>query len=76
MSGDKQQAWQALGKELAGTPPQALEALGAAELNDLAGIFRQSHQTQQQQLQASLENALSYAPALLRGTLRKVLFPK
>lgn len=75
MAADTQQALQQLGKAIDGTPPPAFEAMSAADIQALSDTLQEAHRRQQTQLKESLEHALSYVPKLLRGAVRKVLFP-
>lgn len=66
----------ALREAIGGEAPQAFEALDAEALQDLAGLIESSRRRQQQALQQSLEDALRYLPRLLRGPVRRILFPE
>lgn len=54
-------------------PPEALAALPAARLEDLAAAVREARATQAEQLGAALDGALKVAPKPLRGLVRKLL---
>ncbi len=68
---------QALAREL-GTAPSALpppDPLRAEELQLLQTAMLMTRQRQQAHLRDALNAALKHVPALLRGPVRKVLFP-
>lgn len=67
-------AFERLARELDGPLPSGLDALSATEINRLADAVVLLKQKQASDLSTALEKALSHIPALLRGTVRKILF--
>lgn len=61
---------------LGGEPPTELASLDKASQRELGALIADSRARQQKQLQKALENALGYLPRLLRGPVRRVLFPR
>ena len=57
-------------------PPEALQALQAEQLDQLATLIETARHQQQTQLKRALERALRHVPGLARGTVRRVLFPE
>ena len=53
----------------------ALDTMGEAELGALADAVRNARRHQRAQLERALTEALGHLPALLRGPVRKILFP-
>jgi len=74
--GQQAQADQALRAAVNDEPPASLARLPAEEQRRLAQILEDSRQQQQARLQKSLKKALDHLPRLLRGPVRRVLFPK
>lgn len=72
---DNDSAHQALARVLDADPPEGLEILDAAALQELAELIGHARDRQQQQMRQALEDALSYVPAVARGTVRRILFP-
>ena len=61
---------------LGGQPPESITELDDASVTKLAQLLKSSRERQQAQLAESLEKALGHLPRLLRGPVKKVLFPK
>ncbi len=64
-----------LADELGTSSLPALDALTPAEIETLRLRIRAARQQQKQQLARASEAALSHIPTLLRGPVRKILFP-
>ncbi|TJY56664.1 hypothetical protein E4T66_19060 [Sinimarinibacterium sp. CAU 1509] len=64
-----------LADELGSQPLPALDALTTAEIELLRQSIRAARVHQKQQLARAFEAALGHIPALLRGPVRKILFP-
>lgn len=75
MDTEQQAQWQRLTGELGSPPPEGLHALSAAELCAWADTLARSRSRQRKNLSAALEHALSFVPALVRGAVRRILFP-
>lgn len=60
---------------LGAEPPAGLTVLNDADQQALADKLAQAQTAQQAQLRSALEDALRHVPRLLRGTVRRVLFP-
>lgn len=56
-------------------PPDAIAQLDSDKQAALAALLEDAGARQQQAMETALEDALSYVPALLRGSVRRVLFP-
>lgn len=56
------------------TPPQELASLEDQELESLVTSVQQLQRHQESELERALEDALSHIPALLRKSVRKMLF--
>ena len=67
-------ALQQLTREL-GRAPAGLESLSEAELRRLADTLHDSRRRQEEQVRRAMEGTLHHVPALLRGAVRRVLFP-
>ena len=65
----------ALAAELQGAALPSLDALSDAELGILVRSIRDARRRQQQHLSTAFEAALTHVPLLLRGPVRKILFP-
>lgn len=65
----------ALAAELQGAELPSVDALSDAELGILARSIRDARRRQQQHLSTAFEAALTHVPLLLRGAVRKILFP-
>ena len=50
-----------------------LSALSEAELAKLNGLITAAQQKQRQTLNDAIENGLNYVPAILRGTVKKIV---
>jgi hypothetical protein len=58
-----------------GAPPAELEQqLDERELQQVADAVEAMHKHQEQALEHAMEQALSHVPAMLRKTVRRVLF--
>ncbi|WP_420426354.1 hypothetical protein [Algiphilus sp.] len=57
-------------------PPKSVMRLPADEQQRLATLLADSRRHQQQRLQQALKDALGHLPRLLRGPVRRALFPK
>jgi hypothetical protein len=57
------------------TPLPAVDAMDEAELGALADAVRKARRHQRVQLERALTEALGHLPALLRGPVRRILFP-
>ena len=66
---------QALAAELKGAALPSLDALSDAEAGSLARSIRDARRRQKQHLSTAFEAALTHVPLLLRGPVRKILFP-
>lgn len=64
-----------LAELLGDPPPPALEGMDAADLDAFAETVLAARRHQRKQLERALEDALAHLPALLRGPVRKILFP-
>jgi hypothetical protein len=64
-----------LRRELPSADLQGLDTLKAADAEHLAKLIDQARQQQKAQLRAALQASLDHVPFLLRGAVRKVLFP-
>jgi predicted DNA-binding transcriptional regulator YafY len=64
-----------LADELGTTALPPLDVLTPAEIETLRLRIRTARQRQKQQLAGAFEAALNHIPALLRGPVRKILFP-
>lgn len=56
-------------------PPPSIEQLDADAQAALAGLLTTAIEAQQTAMETALEDSLRYVPALLRGAVRRVLFP-
>jgi len=54
---------------------KGLNALTPAEISRLAKLVGEARQAQKKQLREALNASLEHVPFLLRGAVRKVLFP-
>lgn len=54
---------------------KALDALTPAEISRLAKLIGDARQQQRKQLREALNASLEHVPFLLRGAVRRVLFP-
>lgn len=57
-------------------PPPALDGLDDQALGQLADLIAHARTAQQTALRQALEGALRHIPAILRGTVRRMLFPE
>ncbi|MHA7833989.1 MAG: hypothetical protein ACX94A_05860 [Algiphilus sp.] len=57
-------------------PPTSIARLPAKDQQRLATLLADSRRHQQQRLQQALKDALGHLPRLLRGPVRRALFPK
>ncbi len=64
-----------LADELGAKSLPALDALTSTEIDMLRQSIRTARAHQKQQLARAFEAALGHIPALLRGPVRKILFP-
>jgi len=69
-----QPAFQQLAQELGTDLPARMAELSDAELGQLTEAVRRLKKQQDADLTKALEGTLSHVPALLRGTVRKILF--
>lgn len=74
--GNNAQADDALRAAVNDEPPVSIAQLPTQAQRQLATILDNSRQQQQARLQKSLKDALNHLPRLLRGPVRRVLFPK
>ncbi|WP_028008772.1 hypothetical protein [Solimonas flava] len=72
MSG-KASKLQIVTRELGAPAPDALAALDAASLQQLADALRDARRRQRAQMAAATDSALLHVPLLLRGAVRKIL---
>ncbi|GEM_PF-1815282 len=63
-----------LSRALGAEPPAELAQLDEDELQQLAEAVESMHQHQEQALEYAMEQALSHIPAMLRKTVRRILF--
>jgi len=59
-----------------GALPESFRSLSENDARALAELLESSRVEQQEQLQKALEHALSYLPRMVRGPVRRILFPK
>ncbi|HKY91012.1 MAG TPA: hypothetical protein VJM11_08230 [Nevskiaceae bacterium] len=64
-----------LAAELRGADLSVVGALPADAQRQLLEAIRATRKRQQQALDAAIEQGLSMTPALLRGALKRILFP-
>jgi hypothetical protein len=64
-----------LAAELRGADLSAIAELPADAQRQLLDAIRSARKRQQQALDAAIEQGLSMTPALLRGALKRILFP-
>lgn len=57
-------------------PPPSVMRLSTEDQQRLATLLADSRRHQQQRLQQALKDALGHLPRLLRGPVRRALFPK
>ncbi len=50
-----------------------LSALSDAQLSQLDGLITAAQQKQRQTLNDAIENGLNFVPAILRGTVKKII---
>ena len=50
-----------------------LSALSETQLAELDGLITAAQQKQRQSLSDAIENGLNYVPAILRGTVKKIV---
>ncbi len=55
------------------TELEELSALSEAQLAKLDGLITNAQQKQRQTLNDAIENGLNYVPAILRGTVKKIV---
>lgn len=60
-------------KELPGITPEDLASLSEADQNKLLAIINTACRVQEDEYRAATDQALSHAPSLLRGTIRKII---
>ena len=60
-----------LGSEL----PAGVAELPDAQQQALAELLRECRERQSRELEQTLEEALGYVPALMRGAVKRILFP-
>lgn len=65
----------ALRRELPSADLQGLGALKPADAERLARLIDQARQQQKTQLREALQASLEHVPFLLRGPVRRILFP-
>lgn len=68
------EAFRNLSRALDSEPPAELAQLEENELQQLADAVESMHQHQEQALEYAMEQALSHIPAMLRKTVRRILF--
>lgn len=64
-----------LTRELGGAPSELCAPLNDAEQRRLLDSLRAAKRKQQDDLVAAINEGLSFVPGLLRGTLKRILFP-
>jgi hypothetical protein len=64
-----------LAAELRGADLSAIGDLPSAAQTQLLDAIRTTRKRQQQALDAAIDQGLSMTPALLRGALKRILFP-
>lgn len=64
-----------LAQELEGPLPSGLEALDANDVNELISSVRSLKEKQKRDLATALEESLNHVPFMIRGAVRKILFP-
>lgn len=64
-----------LAAELRGADLSAVSSLSTHAQRQLLDAIRATRKRQQQALDAAIEQGLSMTPALLRGALKRILFP-
>lgn len=74
--GKNAQADDALRAAVNDEPPASIAQLPTDAQRQLAKVLEDSRLQQQARLQKSLKDALNHLPRLLRGPVRRVLFPK
>lgn len=65
----------ALRRELPSADLRGLDRLKAADAERLAEVIGHAQSQQKTELHRALHNSLEHVPFLLRGAVRKVLFP-
>lgn len=60
-------------QKLPGFDPARLKPLAAADQQKLLDAMRTARKSQEQEYQVAFDKALSHVPALLRGTIRKII---
>ena len=58
---------------LLGRGPAGLDKLSAADRQQLADALRAARHTQEDEYRDAFEKALTHVPALLRGTIRRMI---
>lgn len=65
-----------LHEQLGGRPAEYLDALSESDLIQLVEAIAAAQKHESETLHDAITKALDVAPRLLRGSLRRVLFPK
>ncbi len=60
-------------RDLPGLNPDDLAPLSSAERQSLLDLIRAARVTQEAEYRSAMDQALSHVPALLRGTIRKII---
>lgn len=59
--------------KVSATELEDLSVLSEAQLSQLEGLITAAQQKQRQTLNEAIENGLNYVPAILRGTVKKIV---
>ncbi len=59
--------------KVSATELEDLTALSDTQLSQLDGLITAAQQKQRQTLNDAIENGLNYVPAILRGTVKKIV---
>jgi hypothetical protein len=63
-----------LRRELGASPPAAIAALDASEIETLCGLLVSAREHQREALERAVDDGLGFMPRLLRGAVKKALF--
>ncbi len=63
-----------LRKELGTSPPAAIAALTASEIETLSSLLVSARERQRDALERAVDDGLGFLPRLLRGAVKKALF--
>lgn len=58
---------------LGGSPPKAIEKLGARDLTRLADAIETASRTHSEALSAALDESFAQVPGLLRGAVKRIV---